>query len=310
MVENRRSITELRPVRPVTLQERRSAARLRLVTAGAERKGARLASVIAARVRVEVIRVFEEEGRHYGAHSVVQSRLAEAARFVSGAMLWADLEGRRITRARATLVMAGYDDAIAVLQKRLGLSVAELNRLERLYDAQALRVLAKTGARIERRLQQAIFDAVAEGVHVEEGAARLEETFQKLGLTPSNSFQMEAIFRTQIQLAFNAGRWNEMQSDPWIRDNLWGFTYVTAGDDRVRPEHVGLEGTTAPKDDPIWKRIWTPNGWACRCQCIEKWEAEAVALPPPIALVDGVAVTPGPDKGFAFNAGEVFRLAA
>ena len=92
-----------------------------------------------------------------------------------------------------------------------------------------------------------------------------------------------------------------------IDEILWGYKYVTVGDDRVRDEHAALEGTTAPKDDPIWQTIWPPNGWACRCQTIMIFEERKTVRPEPVVDVEGRAVVPGPDKGFNFNPGTVLQ---
>lgn len=60
--------------------------------------------------------------------------------------------------------------------------------------------------------------------------------------------------------------------------------YVTAGDERVREEHRGLDGTIKRKDDPFWRTWYPPNGWNCRCDVIElvssdQGEVEPAFLP-------------------------------
>ena len=80
---------------------------------------------------------------------------------------------------------------------------------------------------------------------------------------------------------------------------LWGFAYVTMGDDRVRVNHEALDGTKARKDDPIWNEITPPLGWNCRCQKIEEFDPDTTEkLPPAVEEVDGVIVVPGPDPKF------------
>lgn len=53
---------------------------------------------------------------------------------------------------------------------------------------------------------------------------------------------------------------------PWLK-------YQTAGDERVREEHRGLDGTVKRKDDPFWKTWYPPNGWNCRCDVVELVDA-------------------------------------
>ena len=44
--------------------------------------------------------------------------------------------------------------------------------------------------------------------------------------------------------------------------------YSTVGDDRVRDEHVELDGLTLSIGSPVWDYIFPPNGWNCRCTVI------------------------------------------
>jgi uncharacterized protein with gpF-like domain len=48
------------------------------------------------------------------------------------------------------------------------------------------------------------------------------------------------------------------------------------GDDRVRPEHAVLDQFTARADDPVWMKIYPPNGFNCRCSVVPVMEAEAL----------------------------------
>lgn len=52
------------------------------------------------------------------------------------------------------------------------------------------------------------------------------------------------------------------------------WEYKTAGDDRVRPEHVELDGLILPANDPRWDKIFPPNGWKCRCYVVPRMAHE------------------------------------
>lgn len=41
--------------------------------------------------------------------------------------------------------------------------------------------------------------------------------------------------------------------------------YSTVGDERVREDHVELEGIIKPVNDPFWDTYYPPNDWNCRC---------------------------------------------
>jgi SPP1 gp7 family putative phage head morphogenesis protein len=128
-----------------------------------------------------------------------------------------------------------------------------------------------------------------------QGATRdMNRALDAMGLSLNNPSMAETLVRTHAQMAFGAAQWQLNQDDP--HDTIWGYLYATVGDDRVRPEHAELDGITLPKDDPIWRRIWTPNGWNCRCQIIELTEPQEIVKAPRGA---------GPDPGFDFNPGKL-----
>jgi len=160
------------------------------------------------------------------------------------------------------IVPAAYDGAIRMLRRRLNMSQEQLDAMQTTYEAEAIHVLDGASEEIEHKLQQVLAESTERGYHVKEGVQALGEAFDALGLVPSNSGTLEAIFRTQTQLAYGAGRWALDQHEE-VQEILWGYKYVTVGDTRVRVNHAGLDGVTASKDDPIWNTIWPPNGWNC-----------------------------------------------
>ena len=49
----------------------------------------------------------------------------------------------------------------------------------------------------------------------------------------------------------------------------YDLQYRTAGDDRVRPQHLSLDQVTLPPSDKFWDEYYPPNGWRCRCRAIQ-----------------------------------------
>jgi SPP1 gp7 family putative phage head morphogenesis protein len=215
------------------------------------------------------------------------------------------LQGLMADRKRRTLSLGIHSKVITALQRRLGLSPEMIRGIAATNKREAISVLNKSSYLVERRLQKTILDLTKKGAHVREGVGQLHRTFDKLGITPRNSFQLETIFRTQTQTAYSAGRWQSLQ-DPDIQEILWGYKLVTVGDDRVRDAHEPMDGTTLPKNDSYWEVNWTPNGWACRCQIIAIYEERDHVRPPGEVEVEGKLVRPGADKGFQYNPGKLF----
>lgn len=79
------------------------------------------------------------------------------------------------------------------------------------------------------------------------------------GLT---AHRLKTIFQTNMQSAFMAGRYRELREQVDTRP-YW--QYIAVMDARTRPEHAALNGKVFRWDDPIWKVIFPPNGYNCRC---------------------------------------------
>lgn len=195
-----------------------------------------------------------------------------------------------------------YTQAINNLERLLDLP--SLSELQLQYDTRALRILNDASDKAELALRNTVNSLVASGSTTRDAVKQLNKAFSALGITPSNTFQIESIYRTQVQLAFSAGQWQALQ-DPVAQEILWGYKYVSVGDSRVRPEHEALDGTQLPKEHPLWQTIWPPNGWSCRCQVIPIFEERKEKLPP--AEYEGKPVKP--DEGFNFNPGILFTAA-
>jgi SPP1 gp7 family putative phage head morphogenesis protein len=225
-------------------------------------------------------------------------------------MVLAHLRGTVSARASAgvkptrTAQASVLSDSVDFLRRRLKLTKRELEEIERVYGAHVRRVLSGVGTAVERKLRAAVLAATEQGMTTREAVRHLAAALDAAGVTSAAPHTVEAIFRTNAQMAYSAARYKADQ-DPAVQQILWGYTYVTTGDDRVRDTHYLLDGVTLPKDDPRWSRIWPPNGWNCRCQVISLFEPEPVNEPR-AERIDGKLVQPGPDTGFAFNPGQVF----
>jgi len=213
--------------------------------------------------------------------------------------------GERMAQATLQLAsspkqMAPFDTALKTHQRIAAIPTERLQELAGEMHAKSVLVWHKMGAGVEADLRKAVDDIVAQGMHVQDGVKRLGQAFEASGITPVNSFQLEAITRTQVQLAYSAGIWQADQHEAF-KDLIWGYKYVTVGDDRVRPNHAALDGLLMKRDSPTLENYWPPNGWACRCDVIAlDHEPEGYEPPDLMAL-------PLPDPGFDYNPGRVFQ---
>jgi SPP1 gp7 family putative phage head morphogenesis protein len=89
-----------------------------------------------------------------------------------------------------------------------------------------------------------------------------------------NSTWLKTEYNFAVAGSQMAAKWERIQES---KDHLPMLTYVTVGDDRVRPAHRELEGVTRPVDDPFWSIYYPPNGWNCRC-IAQQGDGEATLL--------------------------------
>lgn len=145
---------------------------------------------------------------------------------------------------------------------------------------------------IEDRINSALASITAQQQPAAIAARQLERRLDEMGITPRNAGLAETLVRTHAMMAFGAAQYHLDQDDPY--DTIWGYVYVTVGDDRVRPEHAALEGLTRTKDDPIWSSLWPPNGWNCRCQLVSLTKpALTTQVPSKINIDDAFNFNPG-----------------
>ncbi len=289
----------------VTEQERALARAMDREIGSMLKRGVVFAARIATRIQRAVNRAFRN---HTSIVDAIEEELLKASGSLVDTMVVAYLLGLRRTRIQQPALAfqkSPHSEALKFLQTRLNMSPEELTSVAQFYEADAIKVMKAASRDMERALQKTIAKATKDGVHVREGIRRLGETFAKQGYTPGNSYALEGMFRTQTQLAYSAGTYAQEQ-DPDIQEILWGYKYVTVGDNRVRDSHIGLDGVTLPKDDGWWATNRPPNGPSCRCQVIAIFEERQPVPPPHAVKVDGKSVVQGADPGFRFNPGTVF----
>lgn len=84
--------------------------------------------------------------------------------------------------------------------------------------------------------------------------------------------QLDNIFRTNVQSAYNRGRWQRFEQNKANRPCLM---YDGINDNRIRPAHKALDGIIRYINDPFWDTYAPLNGYRCRCRLISLTEAEA-----------------------------------
>lgn len=285
---------------PVTERERRFA---RLMASDQERIVRLATAQVRKSLQVSFAKVIRAYRLGLSPDMVLYQEIIALADMFGLAMTVAHLQGIVRTQEQAPLQFS-LDGARAFLRKRMGLSAAMTKELTKKYTSAVSTVVPRLAESAASRLRDTVLVATTKNLHVRDGVKLLKKDFERFGLSPGNPYAVEAVFRTQTAIAYSAGRFAQEQAQE-IQEILWGWKYVTVGDDRVRDAHVGFDGVTLPKDDDFWETSTPPNGWACRCQTIAVFDEGKKVQP---KTVDGVE--PKPDKGFDFHSGKVLSQRA
>lgn len=120
---------------------------------------------------------------------------------------------------------------------------------------------AKTLAEVQE-LNQAMRDS--------DGYADFKKRAEKITDTFNHTWQRTE-YGTALNCAENASTYRRLKQQKKLFP-YW--QYRTAGDDRVREEHAALDGLILRHDDPLWDKIYPPNGWKCRCYVVPKMASE------------------------------------
>lgn len=153
----------------------------------------------------------------------------------------------------------------------------DLGKLKNKFEPTAGNAIKRSMSDVRDVMNDALSEATKEQLPTPDATALVIERLRDHGISPRSSAYVETLTRTHAAISYGAAAKLGFQDDV----DLWGYTYYTVGDDRVRDEHALLDGVTRKKDDPFWERFWPPNGWNCRCQAVAIYDEDSTQTPVP-----------------------------
>jgi SPP1 gp7 family putative phage head morphogenesis protein len=111
-------------------------------------------------------------------------------------------------------------------------------------------------------LKESLAQALENGTSIDQWRKEIDPIFDRMGYSRLNSYQTRTIWRTETTLAYGAGQFAKLQE---VSDRFPYWEYMTAEDERVRPEHRILHGKIFKSTD---KQYYPPIGFNCRCTAI------------------------------------------
>jgi SPP1 gp7 family putative phage head morphogenesis protein len=166
-----------------------------------------------------------------------------------------------------------FEEAIAAFHRRLPLTRAAWDELTVQEREFAFTVSNVAQADVVFDVWEQIETALKNGTGLDEFKAAAERSLtESWGV--ENAPRVETIFRTNVQTAYNAGRY-EVFSAPAVKEARPYFRFDAIDDDRADDECLDLNGTVLPQDDSFWDSNHPPLHFNCRCNvtAISKEEA-------------------------------------
>lgn len=138
------------------------------------------------------------------------------------------------------------------------------------------------------------------------------------------NWRTRVIYETNLRTAHQAGRLKQMRDPDVIRARpFWQYVHAETREPKMpREEHLAWDGMVLRHDDPIWARIFPPNGWKCSCGVItlsaaglKRLGKDAPDTPPKLKMQrvkdpttgETINVPEGIDFGWGYQPGDLWE---
>lgn len=189
---------------------------------------------------------------------------------------------------KAKKILAGFSHYdVWLYQHSLAFTVAKMMDADMLAEVKdAIESAQKNGtafADFKKRLKPYLMAKGWWGEQVMTDPLDGEPKLVQLGSTR----RLKTIFNTNMQTAFAAGQWQRIQANkkalPYLR-----YNHSAAG--HPRDSHKRYYGLVLPVDHDIWKVIFPPNGYGCKCSVSaltrRQAEREGISGEPDVDMVE------------------------
>jgi len=204
------------------------------------------------------------------------------------------------------------DEAIDFWQDKLPVTPDKFYAMATDARSKAFTISGVSSLDILLDVHKAVLKALENGTTFEDFRKEAKSIFERKGWKGLSPYRLDNIFRTNIQTAYQVGRYQQM-TDPDIASRRPYWMYDAVNDKRTRETHLALDSEVYPSDHPFWDTWYPPNGYRCRCgvQSLSEREVKSRGLKVRTEIPKMVA-TPGqlarqllPDPGFASNPAKV-----
>jgi len=200
------------------------------------------------------------------------------------------------TQAANSVFGLPFAEAEAFFRRKLNVPTSAWNDLWQAEHAKGFMTAGAMKADLLADMRNAVDQAIAGNLDLAEFRQQFDSIVQKHGwaYNGGRNWRSALIYDINVNTAYQAGRWQQ-----FVEGGAKYLKYVHAdGVLNPRPEHVALDGTVRPIDDPFWSTHYPPNGWGCQCRAVIADENELTDVP-------SVAGDPATvDEAWAYNVGQ------
>lgn len=206
-------------------------------------------------------------------------------------------------------------EAIEFFKSKVPMSKEQYYQLSEDARVRAFTVAGVAKMELLETIKDEINRAIERGETFEDFRKSLNEKVKAKGWKGPTAYQLDNIFRTNVQTAYSVGRYKQM-TDPDVIQSRPYWMYDAVDDRATRPTHRAMDGLVYPATHPFWNTWYPPNGFRCRCsvQSLSERELRIRGLKIENEDITGQLVEPKdtsgttlparllmPDPGFASN---------
>ena len=160
-----------------------------------------------------------------------------------------------------------FTEAINFFKKKTAIPIEEYNDLEQSAYYQSFVVAGANSQDIVIDFYEAVTKAIELGYSKQWFEEQFDEIVKKYGWSYNGNagWRADVIMDTNVNSAYNTGKYMQ-DTEPILLEAYPYWQYKTMGDLLVRPEHAKWNNYITKYDNPIWKTIYPPNGYSCRCK--------------------------------------------
>ena len=216
-----------------------------------------------------------------------------------------------------------FQEAIDFFRQKVNVPTAKWADMLHGAHTRAFTVAGATKEGMLTDFRAAVDKAISQGTTLEEFRKDFDAIVQTYGwdYKGTRGWRTRTIYSNNLTTAYAAGRWAQMTDPDVVRLNPYWMYRHADGVKHPRPEHLAWNGMVWPVDDPVWKKIYPPNGWGCHCfvEPISRRELKALGKNGPDTSPDlpteqktlntsagpvTIDVPKGVDPGWGYDVGE------